>query len=297
MDKKVGFNLHKGDCIEFMKGMVERGDRVSAIITDPPYLYLNHRLDRPFDERLFFELASKITNKIIFFGRGDSFYKWNMLCAEFGFEFKEELIWNKKMASSPYNVVARVHETISVRMKKDEKLNRVKLDRVKKMVREEDFVNLMASVRSLCNGLRNSTPLKKYLEEGILTYKICKGGKHGITARAGDMKKLDGDIVTALGFLEGALMTSIITYNREHHSMEHPTQKPFKMLQPLVELISNEGDIIFDPFSGSGSTGIAALSKGRNFIGCEIDDEYYDLSYRRLEGQIKSNKKSIFGGL
>lgn len=110
--------IHHTDCLEFMRGMVERGERVDAIITDPPYPYLNHKLDRKFNEREFFELASKITDKIVFFGRGDSFYKWNLLCAEFGFEFKEEIVWDKGMPSSCVQKIGRRHETISVRVKK-----------------------------------------------------------------------------------------------------------------------------------------------------------------------------------
>lgn len=110
--------MHHTDCLEHMRGMVSRGERVDAIITDPPYLYLKHKLDRPFNEREFFELASKITDKIVFFGRGDSFYKWNLLCAEFGFEFKEEIVWDKRQTSSPLNQVGRIHELVSVRAKK-----------------------------------------------------------------------------------------------------------------------------------------------------------------------------------
>lgn len=61
--------MHHIDCLEFMHGMAERGERVDAIITDSPCLYLNHKLDRKFNEGEFFELASKLTDKIVFFGR------------------------------------------------------------------------------------------------------------------------------------------------------------------------------------------------------------------------------------
>ena len=86
------YKIYNCDCIEFMQDMVNKGKAVDCIITDPPYLYLNHKLDRQFNEELFFELAGKITNKIIFFGRGDSFYKWNLIAKEQGFQFKEEII-------------------------------------------------------------------------------------------------------------------------------------------------------------------------------------------------------------
>jgi len=64
---------------------------------------------------------------------------------------------------------------------------------------------------------------------------------------------------------------------------KHPTQKPVLLLSQMVNLLSNEGDVVFDPFMGSGSTGVAAVSNGRSFIGSEINSEYCDISRARLE--------------
>ena len=63
----------------------------------------------------------------------------------------------------------------------------------------------------------------------------------------------------------------------------HPTQKPVVLLSQMVKLLSNEGDIVFDPFMGSGSTGVAAVSSGRYFIGSEISEDYCEISRARLE--------------
>jgi DNA modification methylase len=62
----------------------------------------------------------------------------------------------------------------------------------------------------------------------------------------------------------------------------HPTQKPLRVLRRLVELASNPGDVVFDPFMGVGSTGVAALELDRSFIGIEIDRAYYEAAARRL---------------
>lgn len=63
----------------------------------------------------------------------------------------------------------------------------------------------------------------------------------------------------------------------------HPTQKPLAFMEALIEKHSNEGDLVLDCFAGSCTTGVAALNKGRNFIGCEIDKDYYDKSILRLQ--------------
>ena len=62
----------------------------------------------------------------------------------------------------------------------------------------------------------------------------------------------------------------------------HPTQKPLKLFQYLIESSSNEGDLILDPFIGSGTTAVASLSLNRKFIGYEINKKYYNLSLKRI---------------
>ena len=64
---------------------------------------------------------------------------------------------------------------------------------------------------------------------------------------------------------------------------KHPTQKPIKLLKHLINIASNKGDIILDPFMGVGSTGVAALEMNRKFIGIEIDKEYFNAAERRLQ--------------
>ena len=68
---------------------------------------------------------------------------------------------------------------------------------------------------------------------------------------------------------------------------KHPTQKPVKLLKHIIGIASNKGDVIFDPFMGVGSTGVAALELDRKFGGCEIDYSYYSASEKRLKGVSK----------
>lgn len=63
----------------------------------------------------------------------------------------------------------------------------------------------------------------------------------------------------------------------------HPTQKHIEVMEKLVEIHTNENDIIFDPFLGSGTTAIACKNLNRNIIGTEIDKKYYDITMKRLK--------------
>ena len=109
-----------GDCLELMKDI--KSESVDCILTDPPYKYLkNQKLEVDFDEKIFFNEAKRVLKKsgfIVLFGRGTSFYRWNTILADLGFEFKEEFIWDKQYVNSPLMQVSRVHETISIHTKK-----------------------------------------------------------------------------------------------------------------------------------------------------------------------------------
>lgn len=81
--------------------------------------------------------------------------------------------------------------------------------------------------------------------------------------------------------------TSIITYSTasERKEREHPTQKPVEIMAYLIKTYSKEGDIIFDPFLGSGTTALACKMLKRNFIGVEISEKYCEIARTRLSQQ------------
>jgi site-specific DNA-methyltransferase (adenine-specific) len=63
----------------------------------------------------------------------------------------------------------------------------------------------------------------------------------------------------------------------------HNTQKPVELIKQLIDNSTNVNETIFDPFLGSGSTVVAAKEMKRNFIGCEIDEQNYKITLKRLE--------------
>lgn len=71
---------------------------------------------------------------------------------------------------------------------------------------------------------------------------------------------------------------------------KHPTQKPLEILEKIILASTNENDIILDPFSGSGTTGISAYKLERNYIGIEREKKYLDLSIKRYK-DIKETMK------
>ena len=80
--------------------------------------------------------------------------------------------------------------------------------------------------------------------------------------------------------------TSIITISKDHPSiMKHPTQKPVELLEWLIKTYTNEGDLVLDSCMGSGTCGIACRNTNRNFIGIEVNEEYFSLAVSRIKGE------------
>jgi site-specific DNA-methyltransferase (adenine-specific) len=73
----------------------------------------------------------------------------------------------------------------------------------------------------------------------------------------------------------------------------HPTQKPIKLMQALIELATQEGQVVLDPFCGSGTTLVAAKNTGRKYIGFELNPEYFEIAEYRLNDNHKK-QASLF---
>lgn len=78
---------------------------------------------------------------------------------------------------------------------------------------------------------------------------------------------------------------TVLEYSNVHNGGKglHPTQKPVALLEYLIKTYSNEGETILDNTMGSGSTGVACVNTNRNFIGIELNEEYFKIAERRIE--------------
>ena len=94
---------------------------------------------------------------------------------------------------------------------------------------------------------------------------------------------------------KGKQMRNLWTIKAKKHITSHPTEKPEELLERIILLGSKEGDTILDPFMGSGTTGVVAKRYNRNFIGIEINPEYFNWAKERIEKtEVKVSLFSIF---
>jgi site-specific DNA-methyltransferase (adenine-specific) len=90
---------------------------------------------------------------------------------------------------------------------------------------------------------------------------------------------------------------NVYTHTRSPGGAPHPTTKPLSLMRELVEDFTDPGDLILDPFAGSGTTGLAARFLGRRFVGWERDANYHAIATRRLRGdeaKPDARKPSLF---
>lgn len=279
--------IYNEDCLEGMKRIPDK--TVNAIVTDPPYLYLKHKLDREWDEDAVFEQWNRILKDdgfIVIFGRGISFYRWNTKLSELGFKFKEEIIWNKRYSTSSVLPIQRMHETISI-LTKNGKVRKNKIPYLE--IKQYQLDRMQNDLKRLVSALGNKksfSELKSFVDDRVENWENAPyKTKGGITISGG--KGLDRSVITARSIIVGQDEQSIIEVPRDNRSQNiHETQKPVRLLERLMNLVTDKGDVVLDPFSGSASTAIACQNLNRNYIGFEIDKEYYDKSLERIKNNV-----------
>ena len=277
--------LINDDCLNEMKKIPD--ESIDSIITDPPYLYLkNQKFDKEFNEIEFFNNCKRILKKdgfIVIFGRGESFYRWNTVLSSIGFKFKEEIIWNKRHNSTIHNPISRIHETISIFTKNKGKLKNIKIPYIE--ARKYDLKNIISDIKrinSIFNNSKSYNDLLNFIKNGQIKYIENKTNNNNICVDK-SFKDYPRVIRCYKNIENGLKEKSIIEIEDTHYNKYHPAQKPVRLLERLINLVSDKNDIILDPFMGSGTTGVACKHLNRNFIGIELDKEYFEIAKKRIE--------------
>ena len=270
-------------------------ESIDVICIDPPYLYLkNQKLERPFDEQRFFTECKRLLTKkgfIVMFGRGTSFYRWNTILDGLGFVFKEEVIWNKSMGTSPLSTMNRIHETISI-LTRGGIINKVKVPYTE--MKGHDIDSIVKDISKIKSALKNTEKLK-YLQDFLDNkrsdwYLNTRFTKHSVTT---DIRNSGDRAVNVLASIcNGLTEKTIIKQVRDHYNTIHPTQKPVRLLERLLALVIPKDKprneiVVADFFAGSMSCMEAVYNMGMRGIATEIDQEYFQAGKQRIENLSK----------
>lgn len=247
--KRGRAQLHCGDCLEGMKGIPS--ESVDLVLCDPPYGFgaTKNKWDSALDFNEMWAAYDRICkpNAAIILFAGNKF-KFLLVASNME-RFKYEIIWRKNAATDFLNASKKplaAHETV--------------------LVFSNDGGFPCYNVHKMGNG-------KPYVRDNTR----LKGDRAG--RNYGGAKK---DIIISDG---GRYPTTVVDFDKVAAPF-HPTQKPVELLAWLVSAYSNEGDVVLDNCMGSGSTGVAAIAAGRDFIGIEKEEEYFDYASERIGALI-----------
>lgn len=118
--------------------------------------------------------------------------------------------------------------------------------------------------------------------ETVVWASKAKTSKHVFNYQQMKESAFEGDPLKAPGRQMRTVWSIPTAPAREKTFGRHPTQKPLALLERLIMACTTAGDLVLDPFCGSGTTGVAAISNGRDFIGIDSEIEYIELTRKRL---------------
>lgn len=313
---KLYTELMQGDCIQLLKNI--KDESIDAVVTDPPYCYLNTKInncdfDKNFDNLAFVEQCKRVLKKtgfVVMFGKGENFYRLNTYFCDAGFKFKEDIIWNKVSTSSPFHQVGRIHENIVIFTKGKGIIRKTKVpylesinagDVKNKNGTKEVLFKMSDYIKQIYNALNKPEQLKalkEFLDGNVIYTEKIKKNSFNIAYQSMFVRP-----TPEIGILQiltkGKKEVDIInipTIIKESKSINnyHPTEKPVRLMERLISLVTDEGDIVLDPFMGSGTTGVACIKQKRHFIGIELDEKYFDIAYRRIEDEKRERIENLF---
>ena len=245
--------LLQGDCLEIMKEIPDKS--IDMIICDLPYGVTQNKKDiaLPFDK--LWEQYNRIIKDngcVALFGQGLFFID---LVNSNRKMYRYDLVWNKVLTSGFLNakrMPLRQHEQIAIFYKKQPTYN-------------PQFT------------------IGKPLHSKGISYKtaVLKNNNYGKFNATEDIRA---------GCTE-KYPTSILKFSKSHPSIaKHPTEKSVELLEWLIKTYTNENELVLDNCMGSGSTGVACINTKRNFIGMELDKNYFNIAKERIYEQRKSER-------
>lgn len=240
------FKLLHGDCTELMKKIPN--ESVDLILCDLPYKETGNKWDKsfPLDEVCKeFERIIKEDGAIVLTG---TFRFGVQLFNLMPHLYKYDWVWEKDNGTNAPNVNLqpfRIHENVYVFGKG----------------------RVTNGTRTPMKYFPQKTDGKPYCQTSGRMSENWKGGLGTVVTDNKDGKRHP---------------KTIQKFNRDKSGL-HPTQKPVALMEYLIKTYTNENDLVLDCCMGSGSTGIAALNLNRNFIGMELDENYFNIAKERIE--------------
>ena len=296
---KYDINI-QGDCIEYMKKIEDNS--IDLVVADPPYWkVIGEKWDYEWKtEEDYVKWSLKWIEEVARILRiGGTFYCFGYFrtlallvphLEQLGLELRQQIIIDKGIrsvsgrATKKYKIFPNVTESILFIIKDNKKFIKPFLkEKQKEIGLTAKQINEALGVKSNGGGMWSIYTGNNVCEQfptEELWNKLSKILNFNLS-----YKKVAQTFNPQMGYTD--VWTDIDFYKEKHL---HPTQKPLRLIKRLVEASSNEGDIVLDPFAGSGSTQVACIHLNRHYIGIEMDTNYYQMASKRIALERSSPK-------
>ena len=262
MSKIENITLWNGDCLELMKGIPENS--IDLTVTSPPYDNLRTYNGYSFDFENIAQELYRVTknNGVVVWIVNDATikgsesgtsFKQALYFKEIGFNLWDTMIWRK---TNP--------------IPNDTRQNRY--------IQSFEYMFILSKGKpKTCNYLKEKSKCGGKVTNNTSQIKANGGVRN-------DRKEARKGMVVN----EYKIKTNIWDCSSVHKNekTEHPAQFPEQLVNDHIISWSNEGNIVFDPFMGSGTTGKMAILNNRKFIGIELDNTYYEIAKKRIEETV-----------
>lgn len=223
-------------------------ESVDLVITDPPYNMTACSWDKSFDVKLWWSEIKRVCKKDATIVVFSKQPFTTLVNSSNLPMFKYELIWCKQQATNP-------------------------------MCAKKRIMPIHENISVFYDKLGTYNPQMTY------GHKNYKGGFEE-NLRVGNVYYANKSY--RKGCTDGSRYpTSVLYYNNVRNAV-HPTQKPVDLLEFLVKTYSNEGDVVLDPFMGSGTTGVACKKCNRGFVGIEKNETFFDMAVERITKEYEN---------
>jgi DNA modification methylase len=288
--------IYHSDCVEFLKKLND--ESIDSCITDPPYWgvvedewdnqWKNIQEYKDWCEEWIKEISRVTKKSASFFIFGYSYQLSHLLpiIESYGFKFRQQIVIWKGMKSAAGRVSSKL------------KMFPTTTEYIFYFVKDStDYIRDLLQERALEKKL---TPkeINEFLgkaSNGGGTWSSIAGKKQKnlqeptkedwekLEQLFGELPKYE-DVVYTFNLPMGVtdVFDDIKFYFPKGEKL-HTTQKPIELMNRIIESCSSEGDLILDPFMGSGSTAVSCKNLQRNYIGCEFDEHYFKVCVNRLK--------------
>lgn len=237
--------LMHGNCLELMKNIPDGS--VDMVLCDLPYNMTRNEWDCPFPLNhlwLQYNRVIKDNGVVVLFGSGHFTVDLINSADNCGFKWRYNLVWKKTTPTGFLNANRQ-----PLRIHED-----ICVFYNKQPTYNPQKTKGHTRKVSTAHHKRNSKKTTNYGEYGLNSYDSTE-----------------------------RFPTSVITFATDKQKQAlHPTQKPVSLLEWLLKTYTNEGDTVLDNCMGSGSTGVGCVNTNRNFIGIELDKQYFDIAENRI---------------